>query len=376
MRQVVDRLASNTVSQELLVSSTLADRLLYTSLAAGVSSLFCFFLCVFKASRNERTSLVLLLVLLLDLSFYKLAHLETKSFRLSADAYDSVAFSPMPFQEKRYCPVLPPSSSIGLREAIDLQRKLAYANVLRFIPRSATVDNFNLAIGAQYWSVDSYLGFDEAGSSYRIDHWLRPLDDYLARTPPASPDSLLPGFVQHEALIFPDHPGAACHQRLHPWKNPVLCQCGMHRGRCRDSHQDARSSLPRRGGFSKGTYGSIQVGRRGTASSFWCEVLGFAFFGKQTGTGRHEPRSWANLHALQRCFPSMVAGCRRTHTCDIYLANLAYKAIWIEPGPSKIRFTCHSPIMSGLHYLFGIYSILWVSYLVWLVWQCSLRDHP
>ncbi len=147
-------------------------------MAAGIT-------LVLALSRNQKifnlTLTALIVLHVLDLSFYKIQEAILCSVRANPHA-SQLTFKPMPFKEHR-------------------QTKVRRLGLIRNLP---------LFHGVEYWSNDSFDFIDEVGSHWRVEHWLKPLDEYMRAYwgQPIDDTFIKPkGLVYYHGLDFPlDHP--------------------------------------------------------------------------------------------------------------------------------------------------------------------------
>src|SRR5262249_41624557 len=138
-----------------------------------------------KLARHSRSMTAVCCLLLLaqaaDLGVHRFVIVRTRTFPLTDEAYVSLSFAPLPVPGRRYIPPTDVYAAPDPATALNRQRDEVIKELLASRPRAracyALLDEADRA--ALYWSLDSFLWFDEAGSAFRIDHWLAPLDDYL-----------------------------------------------------------------------------------------------------------------------------------------------------------------------------------------------------
>lgn len=146
-------------------------------------------LCACVGPTRYRTPAILLVLALhvADVYGYKFSDAFLKTAPLTQEQYELTRFQPMPYSRRRV--LLSQSTSPRVTRLLELP-----------------------LYGGIAWITQSFLFFDEPGSSLRVRYWQEPLDHLMKAywkqplrdsfTPPA-------GLVQWEKLIFPfEHPAA------------------------------------------------------------------------------------------------------------------------------------------------------------------------
>ena len=135
-----------------------------------------------------------------DVYYFKFNHLLTRSDVVPRPARAVLRPAPMTFPQRR---------DLELRGALltsgRLRATLSFNHVLRQSLQGRA------ARGTQYWTSHAFLFTDEAGSSFRMDSWLRPLDQLMRMYwgAPIDDRSTLPPGIDLGDLSFPiRRPGA------------------------------------------------------------------------------------------------------------------------------------------------------------------------
>ena len=135
-----------------------------------------------------------------DVYYFKFNHLLTRSDVVPQPARAVLRPAPMTFPQRR---------DLELRAALltsgRLRATLSFNHVLRQSLQGGA------ARGTKYWTNHAFLFTDEAGSSFRMDSWLRPLDQLMRMYwgAPIDDASTLPPGIDLGALSFPiKRPGA------------------------------------------------------------------------------------------------------------------------------------------------------------------------
>jgi len=183
----------------------LAARLWITMVLASVAALLVGIgSLVFNGRRAHRRQPLWVLCVLLfaaaDAYHFKLGYLINRSDQIRPNAQLVEQPSPIPFPSRRL---------VNLKEAaFGVNRRLLAT--LEFSPMFRNRLQGRASRGAQYWTNNLFLFTDEAGSTFQVDSWLKPLDQLL-RTywhVPIDSTAFPPGIDLRE-LVFPlDHPAA------------------------------------------------------------------------------------------------------------------------------------------------------------------------
>ena len=143
---------------------------------------------VWSAKENLRKILVwvCLLFTFTELCYYQLGHLSDRLIKLNPNQYQQLYFQPMPYLQNRTLGVKPTDRMNAFQEYMD-----SLANISR----------------AAYWSAEAFLFQDTLASSYRTDHWLRPLESLMrAGHGFSSPDlSVRPPYMKKGRFIAPEN---------------------------------------------------------------------------------------------------------------------------------------------------------------------------
>ncbi|MCI0455428.1 MAG: hypothetical protein L0Z62_00440, partial [Gemmataceae bacterium] len=252
--------------------------------------------------------------------------------------------------------------------------------------RSLVFPDLEMTYGAQNWSLQSFLFLDEPGSSYRIDHWLIPLDRYMRtywkqpihdrRSPPAG---LRFGRSDQGVLFLLD--------LLFPLEHEAAAKIA---GCTRDKIQFFRKAYPvasdeevsefigdprYRGDVlflstpcaplaaSRPIPTPAEVPDLQANSRVDLDYQVGAFGANRlevTVTVDHPSPVWMLYSDVWHPFWKVTVDGEPRH---LWVANLAYKAVELEPGTHVVRFDFHSESMAALVPLFGFASLLWLAIL-------------
>ena len=338
--------------------------------------------------RGNVRSVIAFLVLawhLLDLYSYKIGMVSLKTLSLNDAQYKVNAFTPMPYARRR-----------------DLDY---FSN-----PRAAVfkTDLLEAGYGGRYAVMNSYFFQDTSGSSYRVDYWLQPLDDFMrtywrqpirrTEIPPAglkdreNPNCLdfptnhvasmkFAGITEDKIQVFSDAHSLDSDHRLaglmvsSNYAGDILFVSTPDRETKfptpprRNSHLTAAGWPGKTGDPSSWQDGaSLRSNKRlpvrYEVQRFDANHLEVAVEVDRQSVDRDG--AWLFYSDVWHPFwKATVNG----EPVEVFKANLAYKAVPIGPGKNVVRFWFHSGLLSFLFVVFGINSIFWVVFILWLVWQ-------
>ncbi len=180
---------------------TLVARRLHASAALAAAGA----LIVGAAAFTPRRLRVVVLAIVLgfvtyDVYRFKFTHLLTRSDVVPQPARVAVRPAPM---------TLPPRRDPDLRAALLTSGRLRSTLSFHHVLRRSLQDQ--VARGTQYWTNHAFLFTDEAGSSFRMDSWLRPIDQLMRMYwgAPLDDASALPPGIDLGHLTFPiNRPGS------------------------------------------------------------------------------------------------------------------------------------------------------------------------
>lgn len=229
---------------------------------------------------------------------------------------------------------------------------------------------------ATYWSTQSFLFLDEPGSSFRIDHWQRPLDDFLRAywgQPLGEFKSYPRGLVRVEKLVFPAE---------HPAARKIA-------GLTEDKIQF----------FSKVTYVNSEQAAADqiTDPAYSGDYLVLTRAGQSPlpGKGRlHLPYRVERFDSNHLEVTTEIPGPEPVWMLysDVWhpgwkgrvngqpallsRANLAYKAVLLNPGHNRVEFEFHLGLLPGLQRCFAIQAFLWLLALAGLAGKTFWEEKP
>jgi hypothetical protein len=173
----------------------LVARRLHASAALAAAGAAIIAAAAFTGSRLRGVTMaVAISFVAADVYYFKFNHLLTRSDVVPRPARTVLRPAPMTFPQRR---------DLELRAALltsgRLRATLSFNHVLRQSLQGQA------ARGTQYWTSHAFLFTDEAGSSFRMDSWLRPLDQLMRMYwgAPIDDASTLPPGIDLGDLSFP-----------------------------------------------------------------------------------------------------------------------------------------------------------------------------
>lgn len=235
--------------------------------------------------------------------------------------------------------------------------------------------------GTQYWSANAFLFIDEAGASSRVDSWLEPLDQLMriyaaepigATTPPRGLDVGRPG-----GLAFPlNHPAAA---KL----------AGISAGKIRffdrawtvDSVHKLGALVADRS-YAGDRLFLLSPDMQIDGASRWTPDQSLAaddsrplvhevekFDANNLVVRVTNPGSsgaWMSYADVWHPFWHATVNAKQV---PVHRANVAYKAVRLEPGANVVHFRFGSRWFALLTLLFAINAAVWIGMIAWLTFR-------
>lgn len=361
------------------------DRLIFTVLCA-IAALFLLLLMWLASSRWMRPLLATLaIVQAIDIASYKSAMLAHKTIALSPEAYESLRFVDMPFQKQRFRPQLDAQKD-PFKAALSQREQMVRESIAQR-PRSAVISNFDESYGTQNWALNSFLCFDEMGSSYRIDHWLAPFDHYLrAYSGQKLADHRPPGgWLPYVGLLFPDsHAAIGKISGSDPGKIQFFARAFPAQSAERVSqiitHPQYSGDTPvllMAPNAKESSDGRIanwdgEVVDQDSRMQLDYQILRFSSNRLEFTVENPLPVPiWLLYSDVSHPWWRAEVNGREQ---PIYSANLAYKAIRLLPGQNLVQFRCHAPLLAACHAVLGLFAMLWLGMLGFLTLQCILGE--
>jgi hypothetical protein len=294
-----------------------------------------------------------------DVYRFKFDHLFTRSDVVPPTARVAVRPAAMSFAARR-----DPDIRAALRTSGRLRATLGFNHVLRGALEGRVVR------GTQYWTNHAFLFTDEAGSSFRMDSWLRPLDQLMRMywAAPIDDASTLPPGVDLGHLTFPmAGPGAgevagvaADKLRFFTTAYTVASPADLVPLMTDRSYAgnllfvmpvDASGGRAERWALQKPLSHDDSRPLTYDVLRFDGNTLTIRAVNPEASTG------WLSYADVWH--PSWKAAVNG-RSVPVYRANMAYKAIPIEPGDNLIEFQFGSRLFSALSWLVTLNAAFWL----------------
>ncbi|MBI4023509.1 MAG: ankyrin repeat domain-containing protein [Verrucomicrobia bacterium] len=340
-------------------------------LQLGVASALCaaILLLLIMTSRVSRPLVVLLALALqaADLYGHKLLAATYHTFPAKEAQYRMNEFRAAPYAARRGRP--------------ENQNPRAVAFDADILKRSYTVN----------WSVDSFLFQDSLNQRFRVDHWLKPLDDFMRaywRQPLDRPDIRPSGLTDFKGLTFPSsHPAAlklagVTEDKLQVFGDAyevnstkalaALITDDSYRGDIlfvsRPTTVDGSIQPAKPWDGRLPLSASTRLAARCHVVRFDANNLALEVQTPPTTMGTHAWLMYSDVwHPFWR---ATVNG----KPAEVWKAALAYKAVCIPYGRSEVRFTFGSTRILFLHWLIGLNALFWIGTVVYLAARCVGRN--
>ncbi len=243
------------------------------------------------------------------------------------------------------------------------------------------------ARGTQYWTNHVFLFTDEAGSSFRMDSWLRPLDQLMRMNWDVAIDSkaTLPTWVDLGRLEFPaKHAGtaniagvAADKLRFFTQAYAVASAADLVPLMTDDSYRgNLLLVLPAdtpNGAASPQPWTSQRPLGADESRRFRHELLRFDANTVAVRVVNSEAATaWMSYADVWH--PSWRATVNG-RPVPVYRANMAYKAVPLEPGENLVEFRFGSRLFSVLAALAALNAAVWLGAVAWMI-RNLLRASP
>ena len=300
------------------------------------------FYLLFLWSAREKSRKILVWICLIftftELCFYQTGHLSDRLFKLNSEQYQQLHFQPMPYLQNRTTGVRPTDRMEAFQKLMDS---------LATLPR------------AEYWVTESFLFQDTLASSYRTDHWLRPLE-LLMRAGHGFPSmdlAVRPSHVKGSKFVAPVNSksillasGVSRNKLVLFKKARIACSEEEASKLIRHSDYDGTELIltdPRSGGEVMECQTNEQILRevsserssgQQASNNSPVKVLSFSSNTLQLTVDNPSDAPEANwLYYADTWHPFWKAYVNKKEV-QVFQANLAYKAVRLEPGPNTIEF--------------------------------------
>lgn len=290
---------------------------------------------------------------LFDIYGYKVHESALRSVSLTQHLYKLTYFEEMPYSKRRSAFILDNNN-----------------------PRTETLDLID-PMQALYWSTHSFLFVDEVGNSLRTDHWLWPLDRLMRAywKQPLDELTLKPkGLLYYQKLIFPlGHPAAAELSGLMEDKIQFFSKAFAMNDdrRMAETISDSAyagdilfvSDLPEvpQAASLQSWSGQLPL-NADTQLSLPYEIRKFdANHLVLTIDVAQKDPAWLFYSDVWHPFWKATVNEKPT---QIFRANLAYKAVALEPGTNTVHFKFSSGTFVLLSFLFNLNAMFWLGMVI------------
>ncbi len=309
---------------------------------------------------NHRPALIVAALLLTtgDVYLYKSGEARLRTAALPPSDLSLTAFQEMPYHPRRTTSFFAPNPRVSI-----FLRDLAFP-------------------GIRHWCTNPFAFVDEAGSSFRTDHWLRPLDRLLrafagqSLTDPTGPP---PGCGGFGPMTFPLQSPAA---RKLGGVDADKVQFFRTAHRLRD--EKAMATLMADSRYQgNALFVTATPGEEGEQPDPAClqddDRLTLDYAVERFDSNHLEVTVHNTTGAPVWLLYSDVwhPGWRATvdgQRVFVHRAALAYKAVQVPPGQSRVHFSFHLRTVSVLYGLFAVCSLLWLAVVAALTARACRSD--
>ncbi|MDP3921265.1 MAG: hypothetical protein Q8R76_10730 [Candidatus Omnitrophota bacterium] len=336
------------------------------------------------ARRGKKLSAGLLITILLlihtaDLSVYKFIENNIRSRSLTKEQYDVTNFQSAPYSGRRTvffwqnnprAHILYPNLKVEMGALLQQLQAAKYRNEKAFLTHRL-LGHLLTHYGAEFWAINAFFFFDQLGTSFRTDLWLRPFDQFIRAC--WAEDINDPRITPH-AVFYGNY------------MSPVeSLGCRKAAGATEDKIQFFSEAFginpPEKIGFLIGTKEytgdvlllsvdetvtseDIVPWTDGTSSSVNTRIslpyIVDRFDANNlvlTVNLEEQDAAWVYYSDVWHPFwRADVNG----KPAEVYRANLGYKAVRIERGENKVRFRFQPPLLSLIYTLFGVNALVWL----------------
>ncbi len=241
-------------------------------------------------------------------------------------------------------------------------------------------------LGSQLYAMNNLFFLkDEIGSAYRVDFWLLPIDRLMKAYwgQPLDDERIAPaGLAPFIRLDFPlSHPAVSKLVGLTEDKLQFFSDARMVEN---DEQVVARITDKSYSGdnlFIEGPLDKKDVEQKNidmkdspqnsTRENFSYQIQKFDVNHLWvTVQASDDKKSWLSYSDVWHPFWKATVNGKAK---PVFRANLAYKAVELEPGENRVHFYFHSPLISFAHYFFAINSLLWLGIIFALAGQLLFK---
>ncbi|MBI4309258.1 MAG: YfhO family protein [Candidatus Omnitrophica bacterium] len=345
-RIIVGGLPYLTYTKDLI-----APRMVFAMVFSSLCFTWTMLLLYFKRTKNLRylysLAVFILVLQLVDLSAYRFAEINFRTFPLEGAVKEVTQFTPMPFRANRTAQLSKDNSRYKFIEGL----------------------KFPLAM---YWSTHSFIFEDQAGNDYRTDHWLMPLDNLMRAywSQPIHDLSIQPaGLVNYPGprskLEFPLAHTAA--QKMSGISEQKIQFFSKVYGSQDDDTIIQHLTDP---GYKGDTIflshlapmNGPDMRSLNSRLDVPYEVTSFDANHVKIDikTRVHGPMWLFYSDVWHPAWKAAVDGKERA----VFKANLAYKAVKIEPGETKVHFFFIPPLLKLSQCIINLNSLAWVLFVL------------
>lgn len=313
----------------------------FHSLIIGLA-LGAFIILLIHPQQKTKILIILILIQCIDIYSYKIK--ETLARTVSNQTPKITKFYPMPYA--------------GRRSFTDWE-KLERSHFIQQLPLQ-TVKN---------WAINSFIYLDEPGSTFRVDHWLKPLDQYYRTYWGQNLDDFKErpaGLINYRGLTFPQqHPASLKFSGV----NENKIQFFTDGDEITDIKQTSlQMSLAHYSGDVPFILKSGEGERRINLKENYridvpIKIRNFTANRLEISADVPAAAKWLIYSDVWH--PDWQATDNGS-PIKIYRANLAYKAIPVTPGQHVIEFHFFSRVIDLLYWLLAFISLAWVIGIIWL----------
>jgi hypothetical protein len=299
-----------------------------------------------------------------DIYGFKFSEISFKTIHLNDEMYKITYFQSMPYAKRR---------------DVSLNNTNPRAEILKILPIQEP--------GVLYSSTDVFLFKDELSNKFRNDFWLLPLDNYMRaywgqsiHNLSIKPHALLFGF----RLEFPKgHPAALKISGVTEDKIQFFSEANF------ISSDDAIASKITSADYKGDTIFLSSAANNNINPADSAKLLKDELASDKRLRLPYQVRHFdannleitTNANNLKSVWllysdvwhPLWRATVNGKET-PVYKANLAYKAVKMEPGLNKVHFYFKSKLMSVLYYIFGLNALCWLVIIIYITGKIAFNN--
>ncbi len=359
--------AKHTFYRMLLNKAVLVALLNKTALFAMIASVF--FAVLFLINRKKYFFPLVIFLLAIhgaDIYGFKFSEIGFKTARVTDKLYKITEFQ---------------SAAFAFRRDMLLPNSNSRVELLNILPIQYAAF-FN-------WSTYAFIFFDELGNSFRTDHWLLPLDQYMRAYwgQPLHDLSVKPaGLVYNSRLEFPQG-----HRAALKISGATEDKIQFFSGADIISSDETIASLITNGNYKgdliflsrpekqkeTGSTHSVNLSGDYLSSSkrlhlpYKVERFDANHLEITTDTGSLASTWLFYSDVWHPLWRATVNG----KEIPVYKANLAYKAIQLENGQNRVHFFFKSRLIAFLYFIFGLNALAWLIIIIYMTGKMVLNPH-